>query len=160
MKKFIVIIAVCSSCASNYAVHDTNFELVIEVPNSYKYDLKNNIFTIFYVDKSPEEVKFQLSKEEKNSLQEKYYEFRLNKLAENIDIEGTCMIMPLLYTNIIIKRDNNIIQKIKIDRGCTKFNIFNSGKAERVNNFINYVFKILNSKPEIKNSPKSNIKYL
>ena len=159
MGKFIFIIVICFSCSSNYKMKDANFELVIEVTKSYKYDFINGIYTIFYIDKSPEEIKFQLSEDEKNSIQEKYYELNLNKLPNDINIDGTCMNMPKLYTVIQIKTTNTL-QKIQIEMGCDKFNILKTGRAKRINNFINYVYQILNSRPEIKNSPKSNVDYI
>lgn len=59
------ILAVCLSCSSKVSTRDENIEIVIEYTFSYKYDLKNEIYTTFYLSKSPSTVKFKLTNKEK-----------------------------------------------------------------------------------------------
>lgn len=159
MKKSVFIIMIIFSSCSTHSGKFRHIELVIEHEKSYKYDLQKELYTVHYIDKPSREIKFKLSDEEKKSISVKYYELNLNQLSEDIIIKSNCNIIPEIYTTLFIKRNNNT-QEIKIETGCNDFNIFNKGKANRVKIFLNYVYEILNSKPDIKNTPKSNIPYM
>ncbi|HEV8084482.1 MAG TPA: hypothetical protein VGP55_14845 [Chitinophagaceae bacterium] len=159
MRKFIFILIFFFSSCKFYKLKHTNIELIIQDAGSYRYDFKKEIYTVFSIDKSPIEIKFELSNEEKKGINEKYYELHLNKLPAKVSIEGDCMISPAFFTTLYIKRDSSM-QEIQIESGCRDYNLFNRGKAERINNFLKYIYKIVKVKPEIKNSPKSNIHYM
>ena len=159
MRKLLVIIAISFSCNSNRISTEINFELIIENAKSYKIDFIQGVYTVYFINKPPEEIKFLLSGDEKNGIQEKYYELSLNKLPSEIKIPGTCMIMPQIYTTVYIKNENTL-QKIQIENGCDEFSFFESRKAKRIKTFINYIYQILNLRPEIKNSPKSDVEYI
>ena len=158
---FLVLIFL--GCTSNNK--DKNLEIIIEDAQSYKYDLKGEVYTIFYTDKGFSEIKFDLSKEEENKIAEEYYDLRINKIAgddkrfENIYIEDDCMTMPKLFTKIHVKTKNKL-QEIKIDESCNNFKLSNYNEAERIKKFIRFVKQIVKSKPQIKNAPESNIMYM
>lgn len=157
--KIIFFITVFFSSCSTHSGKFKHIELVIEDAKSYKYDFKRETYTIFFIDKPPIEIKFKLSDEERIGINEKYYELHLDRFSEKISIEGNCNIMPQIYTTVSIIRDS-AVQEIRIETGCNDFSIFKKGKAKDINNFLKYIFEILNSKTEIKNAPKSNIHYM
>ena len=159
----LFLIVIFLGCSSNNK--DKNVEIIIEDAQSYKYDLKKEVYTIFYTNKVPTEIKFDLSKEEKDKIAEKYYDLRINKISGNdkrsksIYIEDDCMTMPKLFTKIHLRTKNNL-QEIKIDEGCNNFKLSNFNKAKRIKEFIQFVKQIVKSKPQIKNAAESNIIYM
>ena len=157
MQKIILLLFI-SSC-SFFSEKNINIDLTIKDGESYKYDLKNGIYTIYYMDKPPVEIKFKLTDNEKEMINNKYYEYQLDDLPLKIIITGNYAREPTIYTSLHIQR-KNVIQDLKIEEGCSEFNMFIQNKARKVNHFIEFVYIILNSKMEIKNSKKSNILYL
>ena len=146
-------------------IKDRNIDMVIEYAQSYKYDLTSEVCTVFYIDKSPTEIKFHLSGKEKNKIIDEYYNLEINKISGldkiigNTYIEDECMIMPKLYTILHVKIKNKL-QNIQIDEDCDDFFLSNFGKANKIKKFLRFVDNILKSKPEIKNAPRSNILYM
>ena len=144
---------------------DKNLEIIIEYAQSYKYDLTRSVYTVFYLDKPTTEIKFSLSNEEKNKIIEKYYDLRIHKISGidkemgTIYIQDRCWIMPKLYTILHVKAKNRL-QDIQIDESCDDFHWRNSNRAKRINKFLQLIDEILQSKPEIKNAPKSDIGYM
>ncbi len=155
---FLPIVILFLSCA-HHTKNNINIELKMEIGNSYKYDILKELYVIYYINKPPTEIKFKLSDMEKKSINKKYYELNLDKLPEKLTIENNCNIMPKVFNVLNIKRDQ-LMQQIRIDRSCNDYSLFKKGKAKRINDFIDFIKNILNSKPEIKNAPKSNIHYL
>ena len=142
-----------------------DLQLVIEYALSNKVDLTQGIYTVFFMDKKPLEVKFKLSTAEKAQIIDKYYSLSIDKLNEvdettgTVYIEDECMIMPKFYTYLTVKR-NGVTQRIQIDEGCDEHRADKSDSAERVKQFLRYVDKIIQAKPEVKNAPHSDIIYI
>ncbi len=159
MKVSVFILIILFSSCSKHSYDRTKINLVIEEANSYKYDFNKEIFTTFYIDKPAADIKFKLSQREKEKITKRYYELDLDKLPKKITIEGSCNTMPLIFTVLHIQTKDSV-QEISIDGGCKEFNFFNKHRAKRINSFLKYILEILNSRPQIKNSPKSNIPYM
>ena len=133
-------------------------EITIESAQSYKYDLKNEIYTVYFFSKEPVEVKFSLSKEEKEEVFEKCHSLELNSDTEEINFDGNCVNSPTLYETLLI-RSAESSQKIKISANCDYSNTPYSYKVGRVMEFIKLVTDLVESKPEVKAAPKSDIIY-
>ena len=56
---------------------DYGVEITIEYGNSYKIDIKNKKYTVFYMDKKPIEMQIVLSEKEEKMIIENYYENNL-----------------------------------------------------------------------------------
>ncbi len=144
---------------------DKNLAITIQSSQSYKYDLENEVFTIFYVSKKPTEIKFHLTNEERNEIIKKYYSLKLNKISKidkitgNIYIEDKCITMPKIYTILRIQSQNTS-QEIQIDTGCDNYDSSNFIEANKIKEFIKFALNIIQSKPGIKNSPTSDIMYM
>jgi hypothetical protein len=144
---------------------DKNVHLVIEYALSNKVDLMKGIYTVFFMGKPPVDIIFELTPAEKDQIIKQYYSLSIDKLNEVDEITGIvyiedeCMIMPTTYTYLIVRKDS-ITQRIQIDEGCDNYRSGNSDKAKRVKEFLQYVDKIIQSKPEVKNSPHSDIIYI
>ncbi len=67
--------------------------------------------------------------------------------------------MPKDYTILYIK-GKGITQEIQIDPNCNDFYLSNFSEANRVKKFIKFILDIIQAKPEIKNSPISDILYM
>lgn len=139
--------------------------MVIEYAQSNKVDLAKGIYTVFFMGKLPLEIKFKLSAAERAQIIDKYYSLSIDKLNEidqitgNVYIEDKCMIMPKTYTYLTAKRDS-ITQQIQIDEGCDDYSPDKSDIAKKVKAFLRYVDTIIQSKPEVKNAPHSDIIYI
>ena len=154
---WLILFILISSCNSDYNPHK-KVGLIIQDADSYKCDFEKEIYTIYYIDKLPLEVKFKLSNNEKKSINEKYYEMKLYDIKEKI-INDNCMWSPKIYTTLDFKSENTH-QEIRIERGCKDFNFNNKINAQKINDFLNYIDEILKAKAEIKNAPKSNVPYM
>ncbi len=160
---FLVLLNI-TSCSEKNLKYD-NIDLIIEESQSYEYDLKKEMVTIFYMSKPKLEIKFQLSEKEKESITQSYYDLKIHKIKKidnesgNIYIKDECEIMPKMYTIIKIKTAYTF-QEIKIDESCDDFYLSNFNEAKRIKKFTKFVMSILQSKSEIKKAPKSDIMYL
>ena len=165
MKKILGFYLILITSCSSQQLLDKNIDIVIEEMKSYKYDLKNGIFTIFYLSKLPTKIKFNLTNKEQNEIIKSYYSLNLNKIKTinkqtgNIYIEDECMTMPKNYTILHVKT-KSLLQEIQIDMGCDNFYLSNFREANRIKKFIKLVLNIIQSKPEMKNAPGSDILYM
>ncbi|GAB2656765.1 hypothetical protein GCM10027036_07770 [Flavihumibacter cheonanensis] len=142
---------------------DKNIQVIIQHAQSYKVDVMNGIYSVFFISKPTLEVKFELSIEEKRQIVEKFYSLDLPNLLpekeEVLHIEDECFIMPKIYTYLSVKGDS-LTRQIEIDTSCDDFSQFNADKANRIKSFLDYVSKIIYEKPQVKNAPESDIFYL
>lgn len=151
------------SCSQKQEEND--IEIIIEEPQSYKYDLTHRVFTTYYMTKPKIEVKFKLSEDEESAIKKKYYDLKIyeinqiNNITGNTLIDDDCGTMPKFYTIIKIKKPASS-QEIQIDKSCDNFYLSNFVIAHRIKEFIKIVTDILQSKPEIENVPKSDIIYM
>jgi hypothetical protein len=153
----------------NQIIKDKNLEIVIEDAQSYKYDLTKEVFTIFFMAKTPVNIYFHLTDDERNRIIDKYYELGINqmvgknKITGNIYIEDNCMDMPKLTTILKVKSKERL-QVIEIDTGCDDFYqpfyLSNYNVAKRIKDFLQFALSIIQSKPSLKNSPQSDIIYM
>lgn len=165
MKKYVWCVFLLGySCSSNEIIEKIT-KLEIEDAHSYKYDLDKCIYTVFYMDKQPLEIPFSLTAVEKEQILRAYNELKISELNEknaitnNILIEDNCMTMPKLFTTLNISA-NGISRQIQIDEECKSYSFNNLWKAKRVKEFLSVIWKILKSKSEIKNAPKSDVIYM
>lgn len=163
MKKIIIIICVLNCCTMNNIEHQ-NIDIIIEYAQSYKYDLKNEVFTVRFMNKSPLDIKFYLNKSERQRIIDKYYALNINQIKKidartgNIYIEDNCMIMPKFFTMLNIN-GKGIRQVIQIDTGCDEYNL-GANEAKRIKKFIKFTLDIIQAKPEIKKAPSSDVIYM
>ena len=161
--RILMLLILNISCSSH--IKTEPIEIVITSDISYKYDLSNGLYTVFYNNKPPTIISFHLTDIEKKNITNKYYSLKLYKLNKinnitgNIYIKDKCMTMPKDRTILEVKTKGRK-QEIQIDFYCDSFYLSNFIEANRVKKFINFVFHILREKPEIKNAPSSDIWYL
>lgn len=67
--------------------------------------------------------------------------------------------MPKFYTVLLVKSKKGI-QKIKIDEDCNDFYGSDHYQARKVKKYLEFIYKVLQSKPEINNAPDSDIIYM
>ncbi|HEY6502412.1 MAG TPA: hypothetical protein VIZ28_00430 [Chitinophagaceae bacterium] len=132
--------------------------ITIESAWSYKYDLDSGIYTVYFMSKEPVEVKFYLSKEEKEEVFKKCHSLKLNNNTKEINFDGNCPNLPTLYQTLLI-RSAESSQKIKVSSSCDYSNTPDGHKAGQVMEFINWVTDLVGSKPEVKAAPESDIIY-
>ena len=160
MIKTIFISTVSFFSCNSYNPNDhLPIQVIITIGQSYKYDLKNQIYTVMNISKPSINVKFKLSDHEREKITDKYYALELNNIKTKTFIKDDCREMPKLITTLEVERQNSSHQ-IFIDIYCNRYSQFDSTKAIRVKDFINYVFDIIKSKSEIKNIPKSDMIYM
>ncbi|HZH94309.1 MAG TPA: hypothetical protein VEY06_00430, partial [Flavisolibacter sp.] len=74
-----------------------NIEIVIQIAQSYRYDLHRGTYTTFNMQRDTI-INFHLTEEEKRQIVHKYYSLGLDDLNGKQEIEDNCLIMPKLYT--------------------------------------------------------------
>lgn len=151
------------SCSTNKQQEDIG--IIIKSNQSYRYDLINGTYTVFFTNNTPVVIKFRLTNKEVNAINHEYYALKLykmekiNKITGNIYIEDNCLVMPKDVTIMKIQTREKT-QIIQIDFYCNSFKSSNREKANKIKNFIAYVLNIIDSKPEIKKAPLSDIMYM
>jgi len=149
----------------NYSLSNCSIDIIIEFPQSYKYDLKNEVYSVYYMNKPPTNIKFHLSTIERRLIEKNYYSLGIDKLkiegkkSTKIFIKDKCMTMPKDYFIIHITHAGTY-QEIKIDASCDNFYAWNINNANRLKQFIKLILDIIYSKPAVKNAPKSDILYM
>lgn len=114
MKNSFFVCAIILLSCSQPKIKDKNIEIIINSSQSYKFDLKKEIFTVLYLSKPSTELKFHLTKEEKSKIIDKYYSLDIDEIRGKTTIEDECMYMPKSYT-ILKVNSKNISQEIEID---------------------------------------------
>ena len=138
---------------------DPDIKIVIMEDGSCEYDLAKGIYTVFFMDKSPVEIVFKLSDVEKKEIVNSYYNLDIDKINEETNLEANCMFDPQFHTTLQVKTKTKS-QNIRINESCNDFASADMDKAEAVQKFLKAIMKILNSKAEIINAPKSGVKYM
>src|SRR5690349_16221212 len=83
----LFIAALISGCTSknNFQNKDRNIDLVIYDDQYYKFDLGKNIYSVYFVRFHPRDTTFHLSKEERESIIDKYYELGIDEIGGGKD---------------------------------------------------------------------------
>jgi hypothetical protein len=148
-----------TACLRNAAIVDPNIDISIAGAQSYKYDLTKQTYTVFRIFKADTIIHFELSVKEREQIIQQYYDLELNDIKGTHSIEDDCMIMPKLYTTLQVKSQHGL-QEIMIDEECSDFKPGVTGEGKRIQVFLKFVKKIINSKPAISSAPQSDILYL
>lgn len=156
MKKMIFNFLIFFLACSPNVKMNKNIGIIIRYAHSNEINLINETFTIFYDSKPPTIIKFELSKNEKESIIGKYYDLKLHLLPSKSDYTNECQPSQSGDVLLLIK-DNTKFQEIKTGSNC-KGSFFS--EVSHVERFINLIDKIIRLKPEIKNAPKSDIFYV
>jgi len=161
---FIVVLVILTACHSE-KIRDKSINIVINDAQSYKYDLINGVYTVYFMDRPDTAISFHLSPDEATKIVDAYYDLeidnikRVDKESGTILIKDNCMTMPKPFT-ILHVRSKIKLQDIQIDEGCDDFSFGNIKSGKSVKQFLDFIWTILKSKPEIKNAPHSNVMYI
>jgi hypothetical protein len=120
--KTMLFVFVCSlliSCNSAHIEEDTNLTISIRYELSYKIDLNEKVYTVFFISKPPLKIKFNLADDEIKKISDKYFTLKLYELG-SLELSDSCMTYPMIYTYINVK-SNSINQQIKFDENCEGF---------------------------------------
>lgn len=156
---FTFCIATLLSCSTKEQNRNRNIEIIIQDAASYKYNLKKEVATVFFQSRTPSEIKFQLTDEERNNIIESYYSLGIADLEDSTNIQDRCLDMPTFNTIIYINSTSRN-QRLIIEQDCNKISMSDILKARRIKKFLKIVYKILGSKPELKTLPNSDIIYI
>lgn len=159
---FIVVLVTLAGCHQE-KIRDKEIDIVINMAQSYKFDLTKGLYTVYFMDRPDTTIKFLLTPDETNKIIDKYYDLEIDNITEvekelgKILIEDNCLTMPKPYT-ILHVRSKTKSQDIQIDEGCNDFS-GNTKRGKAVSMFLGFIRTILKLKPEIKNAPYSNVEY-
>jgi len=103
-----------SSCLPKEKINK-DIQIILKYAYSYETDLTNETYTVIYDNKPPTKIKFRLSKDERESAIEQYYNLKLNLLPQKNDFTNECEPFPSGTVFLIIK-DKNKSQDIKIGK--------------------------------------------
>jgi len=147
------------SCHSANPIENERLNIVIKYGQSYKIDLPNKVYEVYYLSKPPSIVKFNLTDYENNLITGKYYSLRINRLSKITDLKNNCNDMPKVFTEVEVKSIRKD-QVIKIEETCEKYDLLNRSKANRVREFVQFIRDIIESKTELNQKPVSDIPYI
>jgi hypothetical protein len=160
----LVILLILGSCHSE-KIRNKSFDITIDDAQSYKYDLVNGVYTVHFMDRPDTTIRFHLSADEASKIVDMYYNLEIDNINGvdrdwgTIYIEDNCRIMPKPYTILHVKAKTTQ-QDIQIDEGCDDFTFGNKRRGKSVKHFLDFIRMILQSKPEIKGAPQSNVIYM
>ena len=112
----LFVVCQCKNDVENYAPVDAK----IKIGESYEIDVKAKIYTVFFLEKPPLKVKFQLTVEEEREIYKYYSNIDFAGLAFEEPLPDNCNMFPKIYTQLIFHRANRD-QKVVIDIDCDKF---------------------------------------
>lgn len=159
MKKLIVISIIFLIYSCKQVPKSPTINLIIEVGQSYKFDMANGIYTVFFSNKPKVEIRFFLTEKEKQEITWQYYSCGIDDIKDDLEISDECNNMPKIYTTLLIQNSGGSV-KFRIDEECNDFYFSNYRKAKKIKSFLVAFRKITNQKMEVKNAPKSDIMYL
>jgi len=152
-----MVAIIFGSCSPNKKEED--IKITIDYPQSYRYEIDKELYTVFFLSKPALHIKFSLTKVELTKIKTKYYDLGIDNIADDTNFKDDCMIMPKLKTILTVKSES-AIQRIEIDEDCDDFYVSNFLKANKVKEYLKIIREILKAKPEIKNAPMSDIMYM
>lgn len=167
MKGFLHLmfaVAFISGCASknNFQNKDRNINLVIYDDQYYKFDLGKETYSVYFVRFHPRDTIFHLTKEERESIIDKYYELGIDEIGggkdsvSNLIIDADCTKLPKQYGKILAKT-KTYSHVMQVDITCDNFSSDKEDEAEKLKDFIVFVENIVKSKPEVQAAPVSDI---
>lgn len=162
---FVSFCLVVFSCSTNENGKEENVRILIESGQSYAYDLANETYTVFFIGKEPYTTRFRLTDAENADIAERYYRSgiagmrNVSSAKDEVLIEDECMMSPKIYTTVTVT-GSGAYKRIAIDEGCDDFRLSNFGRANAVKDFLDFVRKVVSSKPEVKRAPLSDIMYM
>ena len=158
MKGIIIILfllQVCTWASSQTNSQQCLFDLSIEFSKIRKCDFCQGVYCI-YSDGAFVSIPFNLSKRDQKRLYKNYYRLGLQNLEKDKFYYDSCIYQPKSYNTLHfnIKGESQVI---KIDPNCDEFEPLDRLSAKNVQKYITLIKKIMHSKKEILNAPKSNI---
>lgn len=158
-KGAILFVSICMGCGGPaYVTVDNQTPTVIRDAQSYEYDLKNELYKVYFLSKPPIVIKFHLDDREKKEIHNSWSEVKFAVRDSIFQFDDKCSIMPKIYTTISISSERRN-QKIIIDEDCNDFTDHKL-EATKIKQFTDKVRKIIKSKPEVLNVPASDIIYI
>lgn len=153
----LFLLGVIVACSSNdHPFSREKVQIAISVGHSYKYDLENGIYTVYFMAKPPKHVPFHLSNEEKEKIKRMLIVLDLDTKQEMEHFDDDCSFFPKLIDTLHVT-SRTMFKKISIDLNCDDYGSF---KAKRVKEFLLDVLRLLNAKPEVQGAPKTDIHYI
>ena len=146
-----------SACLSQNKIKESNIEFIIQESQSYKYDLQQQIFTVYNMN-GDTTIHFHISEKEKQQIINQYYNLGLENINNNIKIEDYCLSMPKFYTTLKVKSRFQQYDII-IDEECSDYKNSYKNDANHIKEFLQYIKRLLKKKIEIENAPSSDIMY-
>lgn len=156
---FVAFLSCTAKQSRPHPVAGADIEIEIVHAQSYRYDLKQQTYTVMRMEKADTTVRFRLTDGEKNAIAADYFARQLDERKGKIEVEDDCRVMPKLYT-VLKTKSHRQTQEIVLDEACDRRKGSQADYGEKVAAFLSFVESLLQAKPEIRNVPPSDILYL
>jgi len=136
----------------------------IQYADSYKYDLGNKTYTVFFMNNTKQQIQFELTKSEIQNINEKWEMLNLTRylsdtsLPNHLVIKDECPGIPKLMTVVQFQFGHKTIT-VEIDEYCKTYHKVKGINPSDLLAFIETATKTIQAKPRVKAAPKSNIFY-
>lgn len=153
MKKLIFIIPfIILSCNKKEIT-----SVVINNDGSSEIDLFNGEYIVYYMDKEDTKINFTVKEAEILQVKKSYVSENIGKYGEEIlVVDDAPIMMPAYDTQYIITFEDGSKQTIIIRTDFRK-NPIDAEKYKNLKVFIEKIDKMISSKKEIQEAPKSNV---
>lgn len=159
MMKFLLIALPFTACNLKRDVADIPIEkITVKMGSSYKIDLENAAYTVYFFNGSSYDCKFTLSDQDKKDILKMANGLGLTQLKGNIQVEDNCQFFPKVFTQLSFYAGSNPVH-ISIDAGCDKHSILKRQHASGIIDFLAFLHKRIFSKPEVLRAPQTDISY-
>lgn len=154
--KYLIIFLVLISCKEQENISS----IVIKNDRSNIIDLFEGKYTVYHREGKIYSYSFKIEDYEIEKVKKAYHENGLGQMADTLTVTSSNIIMmPFNTTTYIITYSNGRKQEIIVEEDSTT-NPLLLKKYVRIRNFINEINRVIDSKDEIKNAPKSDILYM
>jgi hypothetical protein len=130
----------------------------VKIGQSFEINVERRIYTVFFIEKKPAEIKFNLSEIEEKKIWEAYRNINLKVLTDDT-LQDNCKLVPKIFA-IVFFREEGIGKQVCIDSNCDDFKFSDQSKAKQIKKFVDVVIDVVRKKSEVKSAPKSDMLYL
>ncbi len=154
--KFLIIIAVLISCKEEGTINS----VVIKNDRSSVIDLFEGEYKVYHREGKISSYRFNIEDYEIEKVKKAYHANGLGQMSDTLTITSSAIIMmPFNTTTYIITYSDGRKQEIILEED-SRTNPLLLKKYVRIRNFIDEINRLIDSKDEIMNAPKSDILYM
>jgi hypothetical protein len=123
-----------------------------------KIDLDKETYTVYFRNLTAKEYKFTLSDTDKAEIAKMARQCGLAQLKDSTHVEDKCQMFPKVMTEFSYYAGGHKV-KVIVDEFCDEHPLFKRQQAEKIQNFLTFIHKMVRIKPEVATAAQTDITY-